>query len=381
MSVPARTSPFIGRKREREELARQLLPFRDAAVTSGVVVVRGGVGVGKSSFVTEFVNHEAQAFPAGVTYTFATSSPPPSRIAVLEQVEHLEVLLTGQGGTAQTDYCLVVVDEAHRMGVTTLELLVKELRKRRPRARFIFVSPIPLSRHWSEIVLEPLPHSDVAALLAEYPALKDLDVLHLASHMQGNPQLASLVAKMARAGEDVTSLITLLQPTTYSGLLGPDGRPLESEAEPSTPVRAQFSALNSDLVSRIETRPELIHDLSPRQFEEFVADLYRKHGFAVELTPTSRDGGVDLYAVRYEAFGSYLTVVDCKQFASHRPVEVRLVRELYGVVQDKGASAGVLATTSSFTAGAREFQERHKYRLALQDWFDLQDMLRGPLSP
>jgi hypothetical protein len=148
--------------------------------------------------------------------------------------------------------------------------------------------------------------------------------------------------------------------------------------ELAKPIVGQLRAVSADLVERITARPELVHQLSSRQFEEFVAGLYERHGFEVELTPASKDGGVDLYAVRHETFGRYLTVVECKRNARDRPVGVELVRSLYGVVQDKGASVGVLATTSSFTAGAKEFQQRHEYRLGLQDWFDLQGMLRGP---
>ncbi len=103
--------------------------------------------------------------------------------------------------------------------------------------------------------------------------------------------------------------------------------------------------------------------------------LYEKHGFEVELTPPSGDGGLDLYAVRYESYGKVLTIVECKRNAPDRPVGVELVRSLYGAVEDKGASIGVLATSSSFTAGAKSLQEKHKFRLALQDWFRLQDML------
>lgn len=232
---------------------------------------------------------------------------------------------------------------------------------------------------WLDVEVGGLAEPDIATLLRGQVDLGDDDLWSLASRMQGSPLLASAIAQMATRGDGLDELLGRLEPAAYSGLLGSDGRPLSPHSQPAELVEVQFRAVNADLLARIGARPELMHELTPQQFEEFVAELYERHGFKVELTPASRDGGVDLYAVRYESFGSYLTVVDCKRYAPHRPVQVKLVRELYGVVQDKGASVGVLATTSSFTAGAKELQERHRYRLALQDWFDLQDMLRRAL--
>jgi len=47
------------------------------------------------------------------------------------------------------------------------------------------------------------------------------------------------------------------------------------------------------------------------------------------------------------------------------------VRELYGTLNDYQANSAMLVTTSRFTEPSREFQERHKYQLALKDYTDV----------
>jgi hypothetical protein len=265
---------------------------------------------------------------------------------------------------------------------------VNEIRKLRPNARFLFTSlrdpPIrrrnPALKGWLDFRVDDdtVPDPFAGDVLRSATRLDDEALRIVTSRLPNDDHRAADIALRALQGYDFGLLLRGRESGSYSGLLAPDGRPLDPSTSPHERVGVQFQVVNTDLFERIRARPELMRELSPRQFEEFVAGLYERHGFKVELTAASRDGGVDLYAVRYEAFGSYLTVVDCKSYAPDRPVQVKLVRELYGVVMDTGASVGVLATTSSFTKGAQALQERHRYRLALQDWFDLRDMLHQP---
>ncbi len=142
-------------------------------------------------------------------------------------------------------------------------------------------------------------------------------------------------------------------------------------------IDVKIQAVNNDLVEFLAHNPRLMYRLEPRQLEELVAELYARQGFTVELTPPSADGGVDLYVVQHTALGRRLTIVDCKRYREDRPVGVGIVRHLYGTVVDKDASAGVIATTSFFTRGAVEFQAKYPFRLGLQDFFDLERLLRG----
>jgi len=73
--------------------------------------------------------------------------------------------------------------------------------------------------------------------------------------------------------------------------------------------------------------------------------------------------------------GHVLCLVEAKKYKQTRKVGVELVRTLYGTVFDQSASSGMLVTTSSFTAGAKDFQNRHKYRLTLKDYSNVQQWI------
>jgi restriction system protein len=361
---------FVGRQGELMTLESHLLP-ESLAIPFRAAFLHGQAGIGKTALVAEFVRRHHDHFPAGIR--FLSASAPGQEVSErLGDIDSLVGDLHPQGPG------LVVLEDAEHANPVLTGTAVRELRQRRPQTRVILTARQHLSMpvEWLDVPVGDLPTRDMEALL-QIRAGRDVNgIRDLASRMQGSPFLASLIAQMAKQGAGLAELLGRLEPGTYTGLTGPDGRALSPGAEPPELVGGKLRAVNADLVAQVKLRPELMRELTPRQFEEFVAELYERHGFKVELTPASRDGGVDLFAVRYEAFGKFLTVVDCKRYAPHRPVEVRLVRQLHGVVEETGASAGVLATTSSFTKGAKELQERNQYRLALQDWFDLQDMLR-----
>lgn len=154
----------------------------------------------------------------------------------------------------------------------------------------------------------------------------------------------------------------------------------ERDPELVAEIDIRVQAVSDALIKRLASEPSLMHSLNPRQFEELMAELYAREGFEVELTPPTRDGGVDLYLVRYTSFGRLLTIVEAKRHRPDRSVGVGVVRQLYGVLEEKRANAGVVATTSFFSPEAESFQKDIGLRLALQDYADLRKMLRNATS-
>ena len=105
------------------------------------------------------------------------------------------------------------------------------------------------------------------------------------------------------------------------------------------------------------TRPGYIDKLTPRQFEEVVAAVLANHGFTVEVTSKTRDGGYDIVAVSHSSLPNEVVLVEVKHFAPGRPVEVGIVRALYGVKHLHKASRALLVTSSYVSTYAkREFQ-------------------------
>src|SRR5579871_6909931 len=111
---------------------------------------------------------------------------------------------------------------------------------------------------------------------------------------------------------------------------------------------------------------EYLLQLSPRQFEELIAEIWNRFGYEVELTKRTRDRGNDIVAVKKSGFKTRL-LIECKRWDPSHRIGVNLVRELYGVKIHNGATKAILATTSYFTAPAAEFIEDHVWELEGQD--------------
>lgn len=107
-----------------------------------------------------------------------------------------------------------------------------------------------------------------------------------------------------------------------------------------------------DVLSTLDTRPNLM-DLTPKEFESLITNLFEKMGLETRLTQPSRDGGVD--CVAYDArpiFGGKV-VIQAKRYKN--TVGVSAVRDLFGTMQNEGASKGILVTTSGYGQASHEF--------------------------
>ncbi len=94
-----------------------------------------------------------------------------------------------------------------------------------------------------------------------------------------------------------------------------------------------------------------MHDLTPSEFEEYVAQRYfARQGFAVINTPDVKDGGIDVLVTdRYGQRG----IVQCKLY--HDTVGEPIVRDLFGTMLHAGANHAYLVTTASISDAARKW--------------------------
>ena len=108
-----------------------------------------------------------------------------------------------------------------------------------------------------------------------------------------------------------------------------------------------------------QTSLDSIRALSWREFEELVAEAYRREGYRVlENDQPGPDGGVD---IRLRKDGE-LHLVQCKNWRSRR-VGVRVVREVYGVLAAENARRAVVVCSGDFTDDARRFATGKPIRL------------------
>jgi restriction system protein len=107
--------------------------------------------------------------------------------------------------------------------------------------------------------------------------------------------------------------------------------------------------------------------MDDRQFEEFVAELMKKFGYAPRVGPRGREGGIDVIAERNTGLIRELILIQCKCYSPENNVGVQVVKQLYADVEERHATSGLVVTTSTFTSYALDYIERVKYRLAGHD--------------
>lgn len=140
-------------------------------------------------------------------------------------------------------------------------------------------------------------------------------------------------------------------------------------------IITDIKIINSSLISKVKKDPNYIYSMSPRQFEEFVAELFEKDGYNVSLTQQTHDGGKDMFIVENKRLGKFIYYVECKKYSPDFPVGVRLVRELYGTVTADRATAGLLVTSSYFSKEAIKYTEQVKTQIALMEFADLKNWI------
>ncbi|WP_374687606.1 restriction endonuclease [Promineifilum sp.] len=95
---------------------------------------------------------------------------------------------------------------------------------------------------------------------------------------------------------------------------------------------------------------EELYALSPRAFEHFVAELFERRGYTVEVRGRAGDLGVDLAV---SAPDGRLAIVQCKRY--RHTVGPDIVRELFGTMVHERAYHGFLVTTAEISGAARDW--------------------------
>lgn len=128
--------------------------------------------------------------------------------------------------------------------------------------------------------------------------------------------------------------------------------------------------------SQLEMNKAQIHDMSSREFELFVADIFEKMGYKVKVTKATRDGGHDIIATHSSPI-PYTLIVECKHWGESHKVDVSVVRSVFGVQTALQANKSVIVTSSKFTKDARKFAEDRKTLMTLWDIDDLLDQIKS----
>jgi restriction system protein len=110
----------------------------------------------------------------------------------------------------------------------------------------------------------------------------------------------------------------------------------------------------SDVLGTLDERPNLMA-LSPKEFESLITNLFEKMGLETRQTQPSRDGGVDCVAYDPRPIFGGKVVIQAKRYKN--TVGVSAVRDLFGTMQNEGASKGILVTTSGYGKSSFQFAD------------------------
>jgi restriction system protein len=116
----------------------------------------------------------------------------------------------------------------------------------------------------------------------------------------------------------------------------------------------------SDALSGLDQRPNLM-ELTWQEFEALIQNLFAKMGLEARQTRPSRDGGVDCVAWDPRPIFGGKVVIQAKRYKN--TVGVSAVRDLFGTLQNEGASKGILVTTSGYGQASFEFAQNKPIEL------------------
>jgi len=354
---------FTGRKQELDLLSRELLD------PAKVVAIAGAPGTGKTALAMMLAHKHASSFPAGVYHVYPSPFEP-LRTTVDAHISH-----------PSSSY-LIVLDGIEARPVQHRHQEISELRLERPSARIVCISGDSEVVDQADLTLQlkGLNQADLQELLQKLGLAADA-ADGAFSLLGGNPALVELIADYSKnTSLSPRQVFERLAGFHFTGLIGLDGRPLGRGTIEEKQIVIDIRSVSDGLVTKAHSDPALLYEISPRRFEEFVAELLDRLGYDVTLTPASKDGGKDIYAAKNDVLGTFLYIVECKNYSPNHRVGVGLIRELNGVVQAERATAGILATTSFFTKGAKEFQERLSHQISLKDYLGLQEWISKALK-
>ncbi len=204
----------------------------------------------------------------------------------------------------------------------------------------------------------------------------DIKVIYEASeYPEGSPPEEDISISGAEMSRDFQDADESIQEELYS---------FEDQSKLSLPEKkviiTNLTLCVSDLINKISKYPEFLYQIEPRVFEELIAGVFSMHGFSVELTKQTRDGGKDIIAIRSDLGIKSKYLIECKRYFRNIPVRVELVRNLYGVQRQSGANKSILATTSYFTPDAIKFAKTKnttEWAMDLKGYKDIVAWIRG----
>jgi hypothetical protein len=137
---------------------------------------------------------------------------------------------------------------------------------------------------------------------------------------------------------------------------------------------------NNNLISPIEVaiheskvNPNIIFNMNPHRFEEFIARIFINMGYNVELTKKTRDGGRDIFGFRDA--DKKKVAIEVKRYSPKNPISIGLVQRFVGANVVEDVTDMLFVTSSRYTKPSRnyndKFNSKNTMKLELNDYSDI----------
>jgi hypothetical protein len=119
---------------------------------------------------------------------------------------------------------------------------------------------------------------------------------------------------------------------------------------PTTVILIEIATVSRRLLKRLVQEPQLLYGIDDRKFEEIIATLLFDLGLEDVTITETRAESRDIIATHVDPRTGIREVyfIECKHWVSGRVITARWAFKLAAVVHDRGATAGVLLSTSGF---------------------------------
>lgn len=359
---PIYSRQFFGRELEQTKLRNY---FLDGQYSFRPIWISGAAGVGKTALVSHVI---ASSRLASTPYLINLELSNQPKVHLQEFIQYLYK-------DHQKGNFIVIVDGADVLSDDDVRSTTSQIFNIKATCGLAFIGRYARNLERGE----NLKLDNFDTLISEYYLAHNLEsdvdretLLKAINVAKGNPlALGVLVNALSTGGyKSFQDIISGQLYEISNGIAVPKENIIEI-------VRPKLISSTDYLVEKLRKQPQHVYEISPRKFEELLAELLTDMGWDVELTKETRDGGKDILAYLNTDLGRMLCLVEAKRYRHDRKIGVGLVRSLYGSLCDHNASSAMIVTTSTFTSDAKEFQKKYEYQLSLRDFGDLNQWIHA----
>jgi ssDNA-binding Zn-finger/Zn-ribbon topoisomerase 1 len=142
-----------------------------------------------------------------------------------------------------------------------------------------------------------------------------------------------------------------------------EARRQQTERARKQEVKDQARKLQQSEIARLSklwlSNAESYFRMTPRQFEDAIAELFRQLGYTVTQTPFVNDGGKDAIAIK----NGRKHLIECKRYSEGRSIGRRDLQIFVAAMHDEGADCGFFINTGTFTRTALEYASKNSITL------------------